>query len=191
MRGSLNILSSSMPLEWVLYPGPCKVYWQHYSIVLLNLSIKEPMCHSSKHTADICIQDNETCHVNFILCLLALFVLSLFLAVLPFVSPPFGSLDESSSRGQGGSPFQCMTDTLFINLLCIIQFLLFYSVQIYSRFHLILHPRTPPTNHLLLNAACSNLQQVIVSTPAFFSFSGSLCPLCLHSAFSFCKVYKN
>lgn len=46
------------------------------------------MCHSSKHTAGICIQDNQTCHVNFILCLLALFVLSLFLASrLPFALP--------------------------------------------------------------------------------------------------------
>lgn len=41
------------------------------------------MCHSSKHTAHICIQDNQTCHVNFILCLFAQFVLSLFLALLP------------------------------------------------------------------------------------------------------------
>lgn len=47
------------------------------------------MCHSSKHTAGICIQDNQTCHVNFILCLLSLFVLSLFLALSPiFFSPP-------------------------------------------------------------------------------------------------------
>lgn len=56
------------------------------------------MCHSSKHTASICIQDNQTCHENFILCLLALFVLSLFLALLPFVSPPGGNSDESSSH---------------------------------------------------------------------------------------------
>lgn len=48
------------------------------------------MCHSGKHTAGICIQDNETCHVNFILCLHALFVLSLFFALRSSLFPPFG-----------------------------------------------------------------------------------------------------
>ncbi len=99
------------------------------------------MCHSSKHTAGICIQDNETCHVNFILCLLALFVLSLFLALLHFVFPSFGNPDESC--GHDGSswtwvrcniqiPFQCLTDKLLINVLCIIALLLFSFVQICS-----------------------------------------------------------
>lgn len=54
------------------------------------------MCHIGKHTAGICIQDNKTCHVNFILCLLALFGLSLFFALVAFLFPPFGILDESS-----------------------------------------------------------------------------------------------
>lgn len=61
------------------------------------------MCHSSKHTASICIKDNETCHVNFILCLLTLFVLPLFLAPFPFLlffSPSSGSWDESSSAAR-------------------------------------------------------------------------------------------
>lgn len=91
-------------------------------------------------------------------------------------------------------------DKLFRNLLCIIPFLLFYSAPIYY----LLHSITTPVHSCALPAYCylqdssrqppivaRRLQQlliptlVLVSTPAIFFCS--LCLLCLHSAYSFCK----
>ena len=137
MRSSLNSLSSSMPSEKVLYPGSYKVYWQHYSIAALNSSIKEPMCHSSKHIASICIQDNQSCHVNFILCLLTVFVLSLFLALLPFIFPSFGNLDENSSNVQNNyswTQVHCNIKILMFiyNISCFMQYLLLYFIVLCS-----------------------------------------------------------
>lgn len=49
------------------------------------------MCHSRKHMASICIQDNQTCHVNFIPCLLTLFVMSLFFLLSCLSFPPLSN----------------------------------------------------------------------------------------------------
>lgn len=129
------------------------------------------------------------------------FLLSCFSFFLPLEiwmkAPPVATVALHGVHCNIQIPFQCSADKLFINLLCVTPFLLLYSVQIYSLFHSItttflLSPhnttcRTLPTNHPLLRAVCSKCwYQLWLQFPLLLFFFGSLRPLCLHSAFSFC-----
>lgn len=151
------------------------------------------MCHSSKHTGCICIQDNETCHVNFILCLLALLVLSFFFALFPFFSlwkfgwkllpwPRLFFMDHSNIQ------ILVRCRSIIHELFWIAPFLLFYSTNMCSILHFywftcITYIGFPPTYCRMLPAATAGTN----SGFHFGFFFISLLPLCLPSPLSFCK----